>query len=113
MLVLSGGRNVESGWFTFGSNMNLEAMLRVIGKWSLSGMAMIAENRVQGALLLGVQHQDTRSCLDTLGLFGGREVCRECGAVYGSGVRGGDSRALLREPDLVQKWQASQSLIAL
>ena len=28
MLVLSGGRNVESGWFTFGSNMNLDAMLR-------------------------------------------------------------------------------------
>jgi 2,4-dienoyl-CoA reductase-like NADH-dependent reductase (Old Yellow Enzyme family) len=40
MLVLSGGRNVESGWFTFGSNMNLEAMLRVLGKWSLSGMAI-------------------------------------------------------------------------
>lgn len=30
MLVLSGGRNVESGWFTFGSNHNIDEMRKVL-----------------------------------------------------------------------------------
>lgn len=30
MLVLSGGRNIESGWFMFGSNMNLPEMDKVL-----------------------------------------------------------------------------------
>ncbi|MDP4651165.1 MAG: NADH:flavin oxidoreductase, partial [Haliea sp.] len=36
MLVLSGGRNVESTWFMFGSNMNRETIARVLksqGEW--------------------------------------------------------------------------------
>lgn len=34
MLVLSGGRNVESTWFMFGSNMNLEEFKKVLkGQW--------------------------------------------------------------------------------
>ncbi|MEK9535179.1 MAG: NADH:flavin oxidoreductase, partial [Halieaceae bacterium] len=45
MLVLSGGRNVESNWFTFGSSMNLDAMMRVIGKWTLTGIAVASTAR--------------------------------------------------------------------
>jgi hypothetical protein len=40
MLVLSGGRNVASNWFNFGSNMNLDAVIGVISKWDLSGIAV-------------------------------------------------------------------------
>jgi hypothetical protein len=92
MLVLSGGRNVESGWFTFGSNMNLEAMLRVIGKWSLSGMAIAfnsgccSKNRVQRTLFLGVLHQDPRGGKAAFSLPGRRQVGRQCCSVHGRGL---------------------------
>jgi 2,4-dienoyl-CoA reductase-like NADH-dependent reductase (Old Yellow Enzyme family) len=91
MLVLSGGRNVESGWFTFGSNMNLEAMLRVIGKWSLSGMAIAStqalfQNRVQRTLFLGVLNQDPRGGEAAFSLPRRRQVGRQCSSVYGCGL---------------------------
>ncbi|MDP4918027.1 MAG: NADH:flavin oxidoreductase [Haliea sp.] len=45
MLVLSGGRNVESTWFMFGSNMNRETISRVLkqqGDWMTSLMMKAA-----------------------------------------------------------------------
>ncbi|MBA6413680.1 NADH:flavin oxidoreductase [Parahaliea sp. F7430] len=43
LLVLSGGRNVESTWFTFGSNMNLEEIKKVLkGQWLSTAMLSIA-----------------------------------------------------------------------
>lgn len=45
MLVLSGGRNVESTWFMFGSNMNREIIARVLkqqGEWITSLMMKAA-----------------------------------------------------------------------
>jgi 2,4-dienoyl-CoA reductase-like NADH-dependent reductase (Old Yellow Enzyme family) len=36
MLVLSGGRNIESTWFMFGSNLNMQAMDEVMGARKLS-----------------------------------------------------------------------------
>ena len=44
MLVLSGGRNIESTWFMFGSNVNLEEMKKVLkGQW-LTGLMMKASS---------------------------------------------------------------------
>lgn len=40
MLVLSGGRNVESTWFMFGSNMNLEEILKVLRDDKLTGLML-------------------------------------------------------------------------
>ena len=77
MLVLSGGRNVESGWFMFGSNMNLEAMYRVLGKWSLSGMAIGATAKSAPTIdfkelyFWGVFEKDSRASFPSLGLFRG------------------------------------------
>ena len=45
MLVLSGGRNVESTWFMFGSNMNREEIIKVMkqtGDWMSSIMMKVA-----------------------------------------------------------------------
>lgn len=43
MLVLSGGRNVESTWFMFGSNMNLEEIKKVLkGEWLTGLMLTVA-----------------------------------------------------------------------
>ncbi|HEY0855849.1 MAG TPA: hypothetical protein VGE16_02260 [Albitalea sp.] len=51
MLVLSGGRNVESGWFMFGSNHDMDEMRKVLEdnpltglmlKWSQHGVPKIA-----------------------------------------------------------------------
>ncbi|HUH38379.1 MAG TPA: NADH:flavin oxidoreductase, partial [Spongiibacteraceae bacterium] len=43
MLVLSGGRNVESTWFMFGSNMNLKEIKKVLkGQWLTSLMLTVA-----------------------------------------------------------------------
>ncbi|MFB1028177.1 MAG: NADH:flavin oxidoreductase [Thauera sp.] len=40
MLVLSGGRNMESGWFMFGSNFDMDEMKKVLkGSW-LTGLMM-------------------------------------------------------------------------
>ncbi|MEZ5568861.1 MAG: NADH:flavin oxidoreductase [Halioglobus sp.] len=45
MLVLSGGRNVESTWFMFGSNMNLEELKKVLkGQWLTSLMLTVASS---------------------------------------------------------------------
>jgi 2,4-dienoyl-CoA reductase-like NADH-dependent reductase (Old Yellow Enzyme family) len=40
MLVLSGGRNVESGWFTFGSNHNIDDMRKVLQGNRLTGLML-------------------------------------------------------------------------
>ena len=42
MLVLSGGRNVESVWFTFGSPMNMEEMGKVVQGSPLTRLALKA-----------------------------------------------------------------------
>lgn len=40
LLVLSGGRNIESGWFMFGSNFDMDEMKKVLkGSW-LTGLMM-------------------------------------------------------------------------
>jgi len=42
MLVLSGGRNIESGWFMFGSNFDMAEMQKVLrGNW-LTGLMLKA-----------------------------------------------------------------------
>ena len=93
MLMLSGGRNVESRVVEHHLRQQHESRGHVACYRQMelkrNGDCVDpkggAENRVQGALLLGVQHQDTRSCLDTLGLFGGVKsaenvaLCMEAG----------------------------------
>jgi 2,4-dienoyl-CoA reductase-like NADH-dependent reductase (Old Yellow Enzyme family) len=112
MLVLSGGRNVESNWFTFGSNMNLEAMMRVMGKWTLGGIAVTATAKnapkiVFKELYFWEYSKRIREAVSVpLAFIGGVKSTNNVAQIMAAGfeavVMG---RALLREPDLINKWQ--------
>lgn len=119
MLVLSGGRNVESGWFTFGSNMNLEAMLRVLGKWSLSGMAIASTQaavpKIEFKELYFWEYSTKiREAVDLpLAYLGGVKSADNVAQCMDAGFEAVQlARALLREPDLVNRWreEGGQSL---
>ena len=119
MLVLSGGRNVESGWFTFGSNMNLEAMLRVLGKWSLSGMAIASTQaavpKIEFKELYFWEYStQIREAVDLpLAYLGGVKSADNVAQCMDAGFEAVQlARALLREPDLVNRWreEGGQSL---
>ena len=112
MLVLSGGRNVESGWFMFGSNMNLEAMQRVLGRWSLSGMAIGATAKTAPKvtfkeLYFWEYSKKIRAAVTVpLAYLGGVKTADNVAQCMGEGFDAVViARALLREPDLVNKWR--------
>ena len=116
MLVLSGGRNVESNWFTFGSNMNLDAMMRVIGKWTLSGIAVATTAKTAPKVtfkeLYFWEHSiRIREAVSLpLAFIGGVKSTENVAQIMAAGfeavVMG---RALLREPDLISKWQSNSA----
>lgn len=114
MLVLSGGRNVESTWFMFGSNMNREEIVRVM---KLTGDRL-------GALMMKVAAASERKVEFREMYF--REYSRRIRAAvdmplaYLGGVKSLDNvetamedgfecvvlaRALLRDPDLVTQFR--------
>lgn len=112
MLVLSGGRNVESGWFMFGSNMNLEAMQRVLGRWSLSGMAIGATAKTAPKvtfkeLYFWEYSKQIRAAVTVpLAYLGGVKSADNVARCMAEGFEAVViARALLREPDLVTKWR--------
>ena len=114
MLVLSGGRNVESNWFTFGSSMNLEAMMRVIGKWTLTGIAVASTAKTAPKVTFKELYfwdystQIREAVSMPLAYIGGGKSTANVEQIMAGGfeavVMG---RALLREPDLINRWQTS------
>ena len=112
MLVLSGGRNVESNWFTFGSSMNLDAMMRVIGKWTLTGIAVASTAKTAPKVTFrelyfwdySVKIRDAVSV--PLAYIGGVKSTDNVAQIMAGGfeavVMG---RALLREPNLINRWR--------
>ncbi len=120
MLVLSGGRNIESTWFMFGSNMNLKAMEDVLGKRSLSAFMIKQASKfapkVEYRDMYFMEYSKTvRSAVDIpLAYLGG---VRSAENVKEAMEKGFDAVALarpfLREPELVKKWEldpAAESL---
>jgi len=120
MLVLSGGRNVESNWFTFGSNMNLEAILRVLGKWTINGIAIAATAKTAPKVTFKEMYfweystQIRAAVSMPLGYLGGVKSTANVEQAMAAGF---DAivlaRALLREPDLIQQWQQQPEHAAL
>ena len=112
MLVLSGGRNVESGWFMFGSNLNLKAMQRVLGKWSLSGMAIAATAKSAPKIdfrelyFWDYSTQIRERVNIPLAYLGGVKSADNVAQCMEAGFEAvALARALLREPDLPNKWR--------
>ena len=114
MLVLSGGRNVESNWFTFGSSMNLEVMMQVIGKWTLTGIAVASTAKTAPKVTFKELYfwdystQIREAVSMPLAYIGGVKSTANVEQIMAGGfeavVMG---RALLREPDLINRWQTS------
>ena len=114
MLVLSGGRNVESNWFTFGSSMNLKAMMRVIGKWTLTGIAVASMARTAPKVAFKELYfwdysTQVRSAVSMpLAYIGGVKSTANVSHIMAGGFEGVVmGRALVREPDLINRWQTS------
>lgn len=112
LLVLSAGRNVESGWFTFGSNMNVAAIQRVLGKWSLSGMAIgltaKSEPKIEfKPMYLWEYSQQIRQQVSLpLAYLGGVTSSADVAQAMAGGFEAvALARAFLREPDLVNRWR--------
>ncbi len=117
MLVLSGGRNVESTWFMFGSNMNREEIIKVMkqtGDWMSSIMMKVAaasERKIDFKEMYFREYsQKIRAAVDMpLAYLGGVKSLDNVESAMADGF---DcvvlARALLRDPDLVEQFRSGK-----
>ncbi|MEM1114238.1 MAG: NADH:flavin oxidoreductase, partial [Pseudomonadota bacterium] len=115
MLVLSGGRNVESTWFMFGSNMNREEIIKIMKQTGdhLSALLMRAaaakERKIDFSEMYFREYsQKIRAAVDLpLAYLGGVKSLENAETAMADGF---DcvvmARALLRDPDLVNQFKA-------
>ncbi|MCB1698940.1 MAG: tRNA-dihydrouridine synthase, partial [Halioglobus sp.] len=117
MLVLSGGRNVESTWFMFGSNMNREAigkMLRSQRDWIASfmiGMAAQTEPRISFKEMYFLEYSRAirKAVSVPLAYLGGVKSLANAEQAMDEGFECVVlARALLHEPALVNKFQSGE-----
>lgn len=117
MLVLSGGRNVESTWFMFGSRINREEMSKVLkqqGEW-LVGFAMkgaaSSEPDVSYKPMYFLEHsRKIRKSVDLpLAFLGGVDSIDSAQQAIDEGFEAVVmARALLHDPALVNKFQSGE-----
>ncbi|PSL15882.1 2,4-dienoyl-CoA reductase-like NADH-dependent reductase (Old Yellow Enzyme family) [Marinobacterium halophilum] len=117
MLILSGGRNIESGWFMFGSNMNMEEMSKVLAGQKLTlAMIKLSQKGVPKVKFRPMYFLDysrrIRAELDIpLGYLGGASSMADVGQAMAEGFEAVVmARPLLHDPELVRKFQ--QGLIS-
>ena len=97
----------------FGSNINLDAMLQVLGKWSLSGMAIAATAKsapkidFQELYFWQYSTQIREQVSIPLAYLGGVKSADNVAQCLEAGFDAvALARALLREPDLPRKWRS-------
>ncbi len=115
MLVLSGGRNVESTWFMFGSNMNHAEIAKVMRQTGdrvgalMMKVAASSERKVDFRELYFREYsRKIRAAVDMpLAYLGGVKSLDNVETAMGDGF---DcvvlARALLRDPDLVEQFRS-------
>jgi len=115
MLVLSGGRNVESTFFMFGSNMNLEEFIKVLkDDWlSLWALKMAAKRapRVSFRELYFIEHSRAiRAAVDIpLAYLGGAKSMANVDQLMEDGFECiAMARGLVHEPALVNKFASGE-----
>lgn len=115
MLVLSGGRNVESTWFMFGSNMNREEIIKVMKLTGdrLSAMMMkvaaASERKIDFREMYFREYsQKIRAAVDMpLAYLGGVKSLDNVETAMSDGFNCVVlARALLRDPDLVAQFKS-------
>lgn len=113
MLVLSGGRNIESGWFMFGSNFNMDEMQKVLkgSGWLTSMMLKLSQ---MGAPKVAFKEmyfleysRQIRAAVDVpLGYLGGVKSMDNVRTALADGFEAVVlARALIHEPALVKLFQ--------
>ncbi len=117
MLVLSGGRNIESGWFMFGSNMNLDEMGKVLKDQKLTlAMIKLSQKGVPKVKFRPMYFLDysrrIRAELDMpLAYLGGARSMEDVEQAMAEGFEAVTmARPLIHDPELVRKFQ--QGLIS-
>jgi 2,4-dienoyl-CoA reductase-like NADH-dependent reductase (Old Yellow Enzyme family) len=117
MLVLSGGRNVESTWFMFGSRMNRQEIIKVLkeqGEWLTALMmkgAAASEPDIKFKEMYFLEYsRQIRAAVDLpLAYLGGIKSLANAEQVVTEGF---DcvvmARALLHEPALVNKFRSGE-----
>lgn len=117
LLVLSGGRNVESTWFMFGSNMNREEISRVLkeqGDWMtalLMQAAASTERKVQFRELYFREYsQKIRASVQLpLAYLGGVKSLANAQQAMDDGFNAIVlARALIHDPALVNKFRSGE-----
>lgn len=117
MLVLSGGRNVESIWFMFGSNMNWEAMagmLKQQGDWLTRLMMKAAafnERKVDFKEMYFLEYsRRIRAAVDMpLAYLGGTKSLANAEQAVAEGFECVVlARALIHDPALVNKFRSGE-----
>ena len=114
MLVLSGGRNIESGWFMFGSNFNMDEMQKVLkgSGWLTPLMLKLSQ---MGAPKVAFKEmyfleysRQIRAAVDVpLGYLGGVKSMDNVRTALADGFEAVVlARALIHEPALVNLFQS-------
>ncbi len=117
MLVLSGGRNVESTWFMFGSNMNRETISRVLkqqGEWVTALMmkaAASSEPKIDFREMYFLDYsRKIRAAVDLpLAYLGGTKSLANAEQALAEGFECVVlARALIHDPALVNKFRSGE-----
>ncbi|MCK0508192.1 NADH:flavin oxidoreductase [Aromatoleum anaerobium] len=112
LLVLSGGRNVESGWFMFGSNHNLDEMKKVLaGSWVTNLMLKLSQLNApkvtfREMYFLEYSRRIRAAVTVPLGYLGGAKSLANAEAAVREGFEAVVmARALIHDPALVNKFR--------
>lgn len=117
LLVLSGGRNFESGWFMFGSNMDVAEMRKVLGRKAAMSfsVAQFGKPRVAFKEMYFLEHsRRIRTAVKVpLGYLGG---VRSIAAARAAVAEGFDAvvmaRPLIHDTGLIEKWRSSEAAVS-
>ena len=115
LLVLSGGRNIESGWFMFGSNMDMEEMKKVLKGSFMTGLMMKASQfrtpEVTFREMYFLEYsRKIRAAVDVpLGYLGGARSLANAEQAMADGFDAVVmARPLIHDPQLVNKFRSGE-----
>lgn len=113
MLVLSGGRNIESGWFMFGSNLDMDEMQKVLAGSRMTGLMLklsqIGVPRVAFREMYFLEYsRRIRAAVKLpLGYLGGARSLANAAQVMAEGFDAVVmARPLIHDPALVEKFRS-------
>ncbi|WP_341643789.1 NADH:flavin oxidoreductase [Thauera sp. SDU_THAU2] len=119
LLVLSGGRNIESGWFMFGSNFDMDEMKKVLkGSW-LTGLMMKAAQfgtpKVSFREMYFLEYsRRIRAAVDVpLGYLGGARSLANAEQAVAEGFDAlVMARPLIHDPKLIDKFRRGETAVS-